>query len=309
MLIHTLVVVLLGAAPRPPLKPDDATLFKALFARGEKRYAEGDYRTALWSFKRADELWPTPEVAFDLARTAERLGDEPYAAYYLGLYLRRSPGAPDALDVARQIADLHEKAALAGRGLLEVEARERGSVTVGARTYEELPIAALLPPGDYELVGQLASGPVRRRISVRVGASTFVDLLAAQVSDLPALEVQPMPVAPPVLPPPALAVEELAAPPADSARARWHVASVVGVAVGLTGLVAGVAMGAMSRGDVTRYERDRSSLTRTEAQALLQTAGGRATAATALMAGGGALTAAGGVTFILTLPEPGMATP
>ena len=110
---------------------------------------------------------------------------------------------------------------------------------VQGRQYQELPVAAFLPPGDY---GPRAA-PVRRRrrtTSIRTGKMTSV-----------ALSVTP----------PLLTAAEPAArtaagggEPGVSRASAWptrktlHLVSTVSTAVGLTALVAGIALGSLRPG-------------------------------------------------------------
>lgn len=298
MLVAVLALAL-GAAPASEAPADDAARFKALFTQGESLYAEGDLGAAIWNFKQADLLRQTPEVAYDLAKAYQKLGDEAYTSYYFRLYLRRAPNASDALEVAELLGDALERAEATGRGLLEVEAAEEGSVVVQGKRYEELPMAAFLAPGDYEIAAELRSGPARRTVSIRTGKTTAVSLSAGP--PLVTFEAPPSP-------PPAVADLGVSQSPRPAlpSRETLHIASMAGSAVGLTALIAGVALGSLSSADGSRLRREHSELTLTEAQALAGSANGKGTAANVLLVGGGLLTAGAAVTFYFTLPEPGM---
>ncbi len=296
MLAAVLALVVSAAPSSPELSPEDAAKFKALFTQGESLYSEGDLGAAIWNFKQADQLRQTPEVAYDLAKAYQKLGDEAYTAYYFRLYMRRAPNAPDALEVAELLGDMLERAEATGRGLLEVEAAEEGSVVVQGKRYEELPVAAFLAPGDYEVSAQLRSGAALRTVSIRTGKTTTVALSAAP----PLVTAEP-----PSSPPPAVAGLGVSRGLQLPSRETLHTASVVSGAVGLTALVVGMALGSMSSSDVGRYRREHNELTLTQAQALASAANGKGTAANVLLIGGGLLTAGSGAAFYFTLPEPG----
>ncbi len=277
--------------------PDVSARFKALFTKGEALYVAGDLGAAIWNFRQADGLLETSEVAYDLAKAYEKLGDDAYSTYYYRLYLRRAPQATDALDVAELVAEALARAEASGRGLLEMESAEVGSVVVQGKRFEELPAATFLPPGDCEVVATLRPGLVRKTAAIRTGKTTTVVL--AVTPPLVTVAVEP--------PTPALrdlGVERRGGP--WLTRERVHVGAVVGAAVGLTSLFAGIALGSMSASDVGRYRRERTQLTRREAEALAASANSKGTAANVLLIGGGLLTVAGGVTFAFTLPEPGV---
>jgi hypothetical protein len=126
--------------------------FRALFEEGERLYKQGEYGQAAFTFRRADSLVETPEVAYDLGKCHERMGDVAHALYYFRLYLRRAPRAGDALEIAERVSTLLVQVEKSGRGLLEVEAHAPGTLWVSGTELPGFPAAILLPPGEHELV-------------------------------------------------------------------------------------------------------------------------------------------------------------
>src|SRR5205085_1953309 len=77
--------------------------FKALYERGEALYQAGDYLTAVKTFRQADAIRATPEVAFDLAQAYLKLGDKAGTIHAYRLYLRRAPKASDAGEISEKV--------------------------------------------------------------------------------------------------------------------------------------------------------------------------------------------------------------
>jgi tetratricopeptide (TPR) repeat protein len=77
--------------------------------RGVQAFAEGRYREAIESFRRADALRPSPAISFNVARAYERLGDPSSAILEYREYLRRAPRARDAQKVQRRVRLLEQQ--------------------------------------------------------------------------------------------------------------------------------------------------------------------------------------------------------
>jgi hypothetical protein len=170
MLLLTLIA-LSAATPRA-----DATQAEqhaqAYLARGEKLLRDGDFENALWNFQQANARYPNAASALGAAECYERLGEKAYAVYYYRAYLRRSPGAPDGLEVAERVSDVLFSELQNGRGLLEVEAPLPAKVSVDGRPIGALPIAAFLPLGEHELTVEFPTGTQRRVVSLKRGKLT-----------------------------------------------------------------------------------------------------------------------------------------
>lgn len=275
-----------------PLPGDEvAERFRERFERAETEYRATDYGTAVALFREADRQRATPEVAFDLARCFEKLGDTPFATLYYRLYLRRAPEAPDMVDVAQKVGVALTQAEAAGLGYIEVDAPSANGLRVAGRDFPSSPAALFLPPGEYEVQADFPSGPRTARARVTIG-------------HVAALYFEPRP--PPLVPlesalSESLIARGLTAPPRGPSGLR--VAAWVTGAVGVAALAAGVAVGLSSRADAERMQ-DRS-LTAGQAQALADSANTKGIVANALFGGGGAAVAGGVLMFVFSMPEPG----
>lgn len=275
-----------------PIPPAEQARFKALVLEGERQYADGEYGAAIWNFKEADALRLTPEVAYNLARTHEKLGDVPMASYYYRLYLRRAPEATDALEVAEILGKMLARMEGEGQGLVEIHSPTQGTLTIHGRTWVEFPVALFLPPGEYAATAAFPTGKLEQVIAVRTGKTTSVQL---------------DPVSPPLLdadgPSDAFA---FAGPSSGNGRTVVRVSSVALMGLSAAALAVGTAFGVMSRTEGSRLSTNKSSLTVTEANAVAKSAGAKGMTANLLWAAGGAGLVGGGALFVFTLPEPGV---
>lgn len=309
-----LVVALGAAAPQtgtaPTLPPQAQEAFKGWFSKGEKLFAEGEYGAAIYAFRQAEQIRATPEVAFDLAKCHDKIGDTAFSTFYYRLYLRRAPTAGDALEVAEILGDVLAKAEANGRGLLEVDGTESVPVSVNGVTYPELPVAVFLAPGDYEVVANGSGFTSKRTAAILNGKVTSVQMDRT--------------------PPPLLAVSndpvstswngDAAVAQADgpttvttnrssgSARPALHTASYAVIGAGVAAVLVGGVLGALSSADRSRLQNDRANLTVTQGRELTNSAAGKASTANLLFIAGGATAVVGGLLFTFTLPEPGKTT-
>lgn len=286
-----LVSTLILSAPMPG--EAETARFREAFLRGETHFQSGDYGAAIASFKEADRMRVTPEVAYDLAKCFEKLGDEPFTIFYYRLYMRRAPSAPDTLEVAEKVGTVIARLESEGHGFLEFDAPRATAVTINAHRYPEPPVALYLPPGDYEVKAEFPSGAKSMSVQIRTGKTTTVSF---------------EPVAPPMVPLENALTEEMiarglespAAPPPSGLRIGSYVVFGAGVAA----LVAGIAAGASSATDAAAAKNKMNSVS--QAQGLADSANGKAIGANLLFGVGGAAVVGGAVMFVFSMPEPGM---
>lgn len=266
--------------------------FKEAFERGESQFQVGDYGAAIASFKEAERFRVTAEVAYDLAKCFEKLGDDAYTILYYRLYMRRAPGAPDTLDIAEKVGTTLAKAEAEGQGFLELHAPRASAITVVGRRTPEPPVAMFLAPGDYEVQGEFLSGIKTMSVQIRTGKTTSVTF---------------EPLTPPLVPlESALSADLVArgfdAPPVAS---KLRIASYGVFGVGLAALISGIALGAAANGDA-QLAKDKQ-LTVSEAQRFAEASNGKALGANLLFGIGGAAIAGGSLLFVFSMPEPGAA--
>ena len=287
------VLISVLAAPMPG--DAESLRFKTAFERGEAHFQKGDYGAAIASFKEADRARVTPEVAYDLAKCFEKLGDEPYVTFYYRLYMRRAPNAPDTLDVAEKVGTTIAKMESEGQGFLELDAPRANGITLLGRRYPEPPIARFLPPGDYEVTAEFPNGVKKMSVQIRTGKTTSLSF---------------EPLAPPMVPLENALSAELIASGADAATtpgpSKLRIGSYVVFGVGLAAVATGIALGVASAGDAAAAKNRMQSTA--QAQAFADAANSKAVGANLLYGIGGAAVAGGAVMFIFSMPvpEPGM---
>ena len=282
------------AAPMPG--DAESLRFKTAFERGEAHFQKGDYGAAIASFREADRARVTPEVAYDLAKCFEKLGDEPYSTFYYRLYMRRAPSAPDTLQVAEKVGTTIARLESEGQGFLELDAPRANAITLLGKRYPEPPVARFLPPGDYEITAEFPSGVKKMSVQIRTGKTTSVSF---------------EPVAPPMvvlenaLSPEAVASGVDAAPGTGASKLR--IGSYVVFGAGLVAVATGIALGISSAADAASAKNRGQSIA--SAQAFANSANGKAVGANILYGVGGAAVVGGALMFIFSMPEPGMKPP
>lgn len=290
MVPGSLLLALLSSLPMPG--EAEFKRFDDAFERGEALYSKGDYGAAISLFREADRLKVTPEVAFDLARSYEKLGDKAFTTLYDRLYLVRAREASDAPDVAIRIERTLMNAEEDGRGFVEVFSPGAQSLTVAGKFFPAPPAALFLPPGEYVVEGVFASGTKKLKVEVSTGRPTSVWF---------------EPVRPPMIAAGASAPTEAVkvARPAEPTEGPplGRIMSFVSFGVGAAALGTGAVMGVLSNADASRAAN--KDLTVREARIAAEAANGKATAANVLFVAGGVAVAAGAAFFVLSLPEPG----
>lgn len=275
---------------------DEAAAFKAAFERGEQQFQSQDYGAAIANFREADRRRVTPEVAFDLAKCHEKLGDVAYTTYYYRLYIHRAPNAPDTLEVAEQVGNALAKAEMDGRGFLELDAPRGSNLTVAGKAFATGPVALFLPPGEYEVGADFPAGRKTMRVQMRTGKTTTVTFEPVVAPMVPLEQALTE----------AMVAEGLTAAASPGvAPTALRMGSYVVAGLGVAALLAGVVVGAMSASDGARLSSDRA-LTVSQARALADVANAKGLTANILFGAGGAAIGGGILMFVFSMPEPGM---
>jgi hypothetical protein len=261
--------------------------FKETFDLGEQHYSKADYAAAITLFREADRLKVTPEVAYDLARSYEKLGDVASTLLFDRLYLSRAPGASDATTVLARVERALGKAQDDGRTLIEVYAPAATSIVIADQRFPNAPIALFLPPGEYAVEATFPTGNRRSKIQVVLGRPQTTWL-------------EP-------LPPPLIVASE---PSLDAARvtaerpnlARTSAFAVFGASV--VALGTGLVFGILANADALASQ-DKERTVR-EALQLAQGSNQKATVANVLFASAASVFLISAGLFVFSLPEPGI---
>ena len=149
VLVVALVTCGSGAARAEPSDREQAnTLFKA----GLMMYEKGDYRGALALYRRANNLFQSPQIEFNMALTREKMGQPARAAVHYERFLRKADQMAYPLKVKAvkaKLAALRKKLATvtvtyATRGAaVGVDGEPVGKTPLGHRIYRR--------PGEFRL--------------------------------------------------------------------------------------------------------------------------------------------------------------
>lgn len=90
----------------PPSDSERTAEARAFFLRGVAMFKRKNFEAALQAFVAAFRFAPIPEVAYNVAITAERLGRTPEAIEFYREYLKLRPTAPDREALERHVAAL-----------------------------------------------------------------------------------------------------------------------------------------------------------------------------------------------------------
>lgn len=121
---------------------------KKAFATGTRAYANGEFESALASFRRAYELTSSPDLLYNIATVSDRMRlDEEALEAYEG-YLKARPKSVDRehvegrIDVLRAAIEARKRAELDA----EIEAR-KAAIDAAARVKAERPLTEYVGPG------------------------------------------------------------------------------------------------------------------------------------------------------------------
>jgi tetratricopeptide (TPR) repeat protein len=148
------LAALTWAAPSSANAPDDKVVqARALFQEGQAAYAAGRFDVAAEKMVQAFELIKRPELAFNIARTYERMGEYDKAIHFFRIYLRR--GQLD--DAERRAIELRIEAIEAAKARREEQLfalpASEDEMTAEARTFF-LRGVAMYRKGHYEAAMQ-----------------------------------------------------------------------------------------------------------------------------------------------------------
>jgi tetratricopeptide (TPR) repeat protein len=271
---------------------------KARYEQGVDAYKANHFKDAVDLFLAADRLSPSAPLSFNIARAYEKLGDDAGALRWYRDYLRRAPNAPNASDVAANVARFEGRLAKKGVQQLTVLSTPSGAtVSIDGTNVGITPGTFELAHGKHHVV-LLLRGYSDSTNDLELAAEHAQDLTvtlaaaaAPALAPLPAPASAPPPA--PALPGPASPGPKAAERPAGFGPWPWVVAgagvAALGGAVTLELLRESAESHAKDDATQVQYSRD------------LDTMRSRRTAARVLTGVGGALVVTGGVLLTLEL--------
>jgi tetratricopeptide (TPR) repeat protein len=139
-----------GGARAQRSQADEARLAdaKEAFDVGSRAYEDGDFESALASFRRAYELTGSPDLLYNIATVSDRMRrDEEALEAYKG-YLEARPKSADREHVEGRIEVLREAIASDKRAELDAEIEARNAaIEAAARVKAERPLTQHVGPG------------------------------------------------------------------------------------------------------------------------------------------------------------------
>lgn len=264
--------------------PEEEARFKAYFTQGEKMYGASEYGAAIWNFRQADLLKQTPEVAFDLAKATEKIGDHALSAFWYRQYLKRAPSAADSISVAEKIGQMLSAAERDGKSLVEVSSPGAEQLALLDGRFVEDPMAMFIKPGDYSLSAKFPEGEKSMSVRVRQGAVTSVNF---------------EPVSPPLLDMNGAEAHARVSKPFN--KLKW--VSFLTAGVGVLGIGVGIPVGLISQGHASQCcsEKADANLNLMQRQQLAGQANTEAFVANTLIFLGIGLATVGATLFVLSL--------
>lgn len=257
---------------------------KDIFQRAVAAYKEQRYADAVKLFLEADALSPSAPLSFNVARSFEKLDDISSALRWYRDFLRRSPQAPNAVEVRAKVTEL--ATALSQRGLQQVTVLSDpagATVLIDEQNVGVTPVTRDLTPGKHRVVLRLTGYGDR--------ASDLV--LQPQTPQDVSMRLEVTTQAPAAASPSKGPV--LSAPPPADRGSRFGVVPVVLMGAGGASLLGALGF------ELGRRSADSAAddAPQTEFQARYDTMTGRQTTARVLAGVGGALLVTGGVLFVL----------
>lgn len=216
-----------GDPPAPTLEAGASALAEARYQVGRTLYARGDYAGAAREFEIALEIFPqSPKLAFNLARTFERLQDDERALAAYRRYLTIAPAAPDRDEIERIIGGLERRVDAARPKLVVTSEPAGAAVRVdGLEGSFTTPATITASPGTLVVRLRLPDQPeVTRSVTVARGQSTPLHVTLA---------------APPPPAPASVTVSAPAPPTAAAPHAEMDPTGFIVAGVGLAALGVG----------------------------------------------------------------------
>jgi tetratricopeptide (TPR) repeat protein len=208
LLLSVLCLSTLAHAAEPSDAPseqaaDDARRAdaKARYEQGVDAYKAGHFKDAVDLFLAADRLSPSAPLSFNIARAYEKLGDDSGTLRWYRDYLRRAPNAPNANEVAANVARYEARLAKKGVQQLTVLSTPSGAtVSIDGANLGVTPGTFELAPGQHHVV-LLLRGYSDSASDLELAADHAQDLTVT-LAQAPAATAPVAPLTPPAQPPP-----------------------------------------------------------------------------------------------------------
>jgi tetratricopeptide (TPR) repeat protein len=125
---------------------------RAIYEKGARAYDEGRYYDAADYFLDTNRIYPRPQLAFNIGRAYDKIGNLAGALRHYREYLRRVPDAPDRVEVSARVRELEH--ALSERGVQQLSvlsAPDGATVLLDGRPVGVTPWTGETWPGRHRL--------------------------------------------------------------------------------------------------------------------------------------------------------------
>lgn len=279
---------------------DSTAVARDAFMKAQAFYSAAKYKEALAKFEESFAAKPHPATVFNIARCQDQLGDLVRAMTSYKEYLRQSPQATDADEVATAIASIEQRLQKQGTQHLLVYADPATArVSVDGKDIGTSPASATITPGSHK-VTIAAPGFDSYERAFAMSATRSMELTVSLRASAVVAVKQPDAVKPPdarepdLTPPPAPALIDTATPAPRKRLFTWVAAGTAGVAAGL-----GIAFTAVMKNNESQLKMLDAMRTRDQATSLYNGAYSMGTAATVSFITAGVAAAAAVVLFFL----------
>lgn len=148
---------------------------QARFEQGLADYRAGRFRSAIQHFLAADRLVPSPALAFNVARSYEKLNEPARELQHYRAYLRRGPDPSNEAQVRARVREI--EAWLAERGLQQLTIRSDptgAALTINGEAQGTTPWTGELEFGKHQVA--LDDGSGSRVLDIELGPGEAVDV-------------------------------------------------------------------------------------------------------------------------------------
>ncbi len=182
---------------------DATAVARDAFMKGQSLYSAAKYKDALAKFEESFAAKPHPATIFNIARCQDQLGDLVRAMTSYKEYLRQSPQATDADEVATAIASIEQRLQKQGtQHLLVYVDPATARVSVDGKDIGSSPASATIAPGSHKVtIAAPGFDPYERAFAM--SATRSMELTVSLRASAVVAVKQPDPVKPadPVKPP------------------------------------------------------------------------------------------------------------
>jgi tetratricopeptide (TPR) repeat protein len=176
-MIGFLVVLLLSTVAIAATAQDDGSNIppevKSKYEAGKAEFDAGNFEAAIAAFTEVYNLTGEPDLLFNLAACAERLGDAERAIAYYRVYIEEVPDAPDAETVRQRIKTLETE----GIPKPAPEPEPTPEPTPEVTAPEPAPTTAAAPPPDIDPGEYYKKKAAKRTVvwpTIMIAAGAFV---------------------------------------------------------------------------------------------------------------------------------------